>query len=90
MNEQEITACEFSKEHDDSIIAYHAAKDVINFLLRRFCLVEKSKIKGHYIKYMQQFCDTRDIAAKEYAAGCISTLDILFPEIAEEVEDEES
>lgn len=45
MAPEQITALarEFSKEHDDSTIAYHAAKDVINFLLRRFCLVEKSK-----------------------------------------------
>ena len=45
------------------------AKNVIKFLLRRYCLVEKSKLRKQYAKWMLQFCSTRDVAAKEYAAG---------------------
>lgn len=54
MTPEEITALarEFSKEHDDSTIAYHATKDVIRFLLRRFCLVEKSKAE-QFFKWRQ-------------------------------------
>lgn len=36
-----VLAREFCKEHGDSTIAYHAAKEVINFLLRRYFLVKK-------------------------------------------------
>lgn len=86
MNDDQITALarEFCKEHGDSTIAYHAAKDVLVFISTRFCLVEREAAKEQYAKWMQQFCDTRDIAAKEYAGGWISALESLFPEIAKD------
>lgn len=59
---------------------------VLRWLLRRYCLVEKSKLRKQYAKWMLQFCSTRDVAAKEYAAGRLNALEFLFPEIGKEVE----
>lgn len=80
MDDKQLTALarEFSKEHDDSTIAYHAAKDVINFLLRRCCLVEKRKLEELEIARR----------AKEHGAVWLNQWEAesLFPEIAKEVE----
>lgn len=58
----------------------------LKYTLRRYCLVEKSKLRKQYAKWMLQFCSTRDVAAKEYAAGRLNALEFLFPEIEKEVE----
>lgn len=90
MNDDQITALarEYAELTDGSPadIAYITAiaENTIRFLLRRFCLVEKETVKEQYAKWMQQFCDTRDIAAKEYAGGWISALESIFPEIAKD------
>lgn len=88
MKESEITALarEFSKEHDDSTIAYHAAKDVINFLLRRYCLVEKSKVSEMYDVAMKVSRLPKSVEARGYAISRLQTLESLFPEIAKEGE----
>jgi hypothetical protein len=90
MKSEEITtlAREFSKEHDDSTIAYHAAKDVINFLLRRFCLVEKSKLIEEYKSATANFNNASDpvIPTMDYYLGTMKFIESLFPEIAKEVE----
>lgn len=101
MNQDQITALarEYAEEiypHEEgedlgqmSFLRNNAIKHIsstLKMLLRHYALVEKSKINEQYTKYMQQFCDTRDIAAKEYAGGWISALESLFPEIAKEVE----
>lgn len=89
MTDHEITALarEFSAEHDDSTIAYHQAKDVIRFLLRRYCLVEKSKVKEEY--HEAKFtCGNVDPCSSTFVASLSqkSMLERLFPEIAKEVE----
>lgn len=93
MTPEEITALarEFSKEHDDSTIAYHAAKDVIRFLLRRFCLVEKSKVEEEY--HEAKFaCGNVDPCLETFATSLAqkSVLERLFPEIAKEMENNKS
>lgn len=76
-------AREFSKEHDDSTIAYHAAKDVINFLLRRFCLVEKEAIRKEY----KQAAEDYDPYDPMYSnRGKLDLLESIFPEIAKEAQ----
>lgn len=65
------------------------AEEVISFLLRRFCLVEKSRIQEEYQKAQTQIKDGKELGihvlvtlggAKE------ALLESLFPEIAKEVE----
>lgn len=82
MTDPEITALarEFCKEHGDSTIAYHAAKDVINFLLRRYCLVEKEKLKA--IRFRKVY-SAEDIRSK-FTEECL--IDALFPDLGKEVE----
>ena len=91
MKEPEITALarEFSKEHDDSTIAYHAAKDVIRFLLRRFCLVEKSKVKQIFQsrQYIIVNQDKYDRYIVDEASAEKRLMLCLFPEIGKEVEE---
>lgn len=81
-------AREFSKEHDDSTIAYQAAKDVINFLLRRYCLVEKSKVKQIYQAKQHILANQNvfGITVATEAAAQKRLMLCLFPEIAKEVE----
>lgn len=64
---------------------------VIHFLLRRYCLVEKSKVKDAYMSARK---DVRD-GYKSKIGGMIAMggakgalLESLFPEIAKEVENE--
>jgi hypothetical protein len=79
---------EAKTDEDDFLYdsAVYVMEDNLRWLLCRYCLVEKSKLRAQYAKWMQQFCSTRDVAAKEYAAGRLNALEFLFPEIAKEVE----
>lgn len=90
MNNDQITvlAREFSKEHDDSTIAYQAAKDVIHFLLRRFCLVEKSKVKEEYNLALSNFekAGCARPLNQSYFEGESIAIKSLLPGIAKEVE----
>lgn len=100
LTDNQITALarEFSKEHDDSTIAYHAAKDVINFLLRRYCLVEKSKVEQMYKEAAEGNCKLEKMRPQNTYAknsiamrigvnfGCVHTLKSLFPDLGKEVE----
>ena len=93
MNEDWITALarEYAEElcPDNKVEREMIELDCLGFLdrvLNSYCLVEKSKLRKQYAKCMQQFCSTRDVAAKEYAAGRLNALEFLFPEIAKEVE----
>ena len=63
------------------------AERVIRFLLRRFCLVEKSKVKEEY--HEAKFtCGNVDPCSSTFVASLSqkSMLERLFPEIAKEVE----
>lgn len=53
--------------------------DVIRFLLRRYCLVEKDRVKDEYEKAKM------DMVSK-YHQGSMVVLQVLFPDIAKEVE----
>lgn len=93
MNDDQITAVarEYAEFTDLSPVDKKnisaICENFLKYTLRRFCPVEKEAVKEQYAKWMQQFCDTRDIAAKEYAGGWISALESLFPEITKEVEE---
>lgn len=98
MKESEITALarEYAEEIypnlSDKIISRRTqeikdAERVIRFLLRRYCLVEKTKIKAVYQDISESYyCDfhNRDTVLKE--GSQMKLLESLFPEIAKEVE----
>ncbi len=70
--------------HEDKLIEFY---DVYGFLLRRFCIVEKERVKDEY--HEAKFaCGTVDPCSETWAAyhGQKSVLKRLFPEIAKEVE----
>lgn len=96
-------ACEYAEEtfKDDESnpdlsisllneIRQECAKDVeeiIRFLLRRYCLVEKSKFQEKY-KNARNIQKEIDKPSTQYACNAvISTLEQLFPEIGKEVEE---
>lgn len=93
MTPEEITALAreyagktVSMRHTTAIVA-DEAEDVIRILLRRYCLVEKSKIEEEY--YEAKFaCGNIDPCSETWATyqAKKSTLERLFPEIAKEVE----
>lgn len=74
-------------------------KDVIKFLLRRFCLVEKSKVEQMYKEAAEGKCELEKMRPQNTYAknsiamrigvnfGCVHTLKSLFPEIGKEVEE---
>lgn len=86
--EYENKKAECWEEHGDSTIAYHAAKEVINFLLRRYCLVEKSKVEEE----LETSTHNYEAAGgsrpyrQQYFLGHCAAVKALFPEIAKEVE----
>lgn len=63
------------------------AQHVLEWLLRRFCLVEKSKIQKEYDE-AKIFCENLDPCGGNYTwcESKIRLLESLFPEIAKEVE----
>lgn len=63
------------------------AKNVIKFLLRRFCLVEKSKVESVYNTTWNSWYHTLDVETKEKNQCVLDVLHFLFPEIAKEVEE---
>lgn len=94
MSEEQIAA--LAREYAEELSPYNKVEremielDCLGFLnrvLNSYSLVEKSKLRAQYAKWMQQFCSTRDVAAKEYAAGRLNALEFLCPEIAKEVEE---
>lgn len=56
------------------------AEDMLKWLLRRFCLVEKEKLKA--IRFRKVY-SAEDVRSK-FTEECL--IDALFPEIAKEVE----
>lgn len=90
MTDTEITALarEYAEEIypnlSDKIISLRTqeiknAERLIRFLLRRFCLVEKEKLKA--IRFRKVYSE-EDIRSK-FTEECL--IDALFPEIAKEV-----
>lgn len=66
-----------------------AYEDMLRFLLRRFCIVEKSKVEKEYqsSKHYFEHTDNSNPTQKQYFWGRICALESLFPEIAKEVEE---
>lgn len=61
-------------------------KDVIKFLLRRYCLVEKSKVKEEYnlaLSNIEKAGSARPLR-QSYYDGRSDALESLFPEIAKD------
>lgn len=62
------------------------AERLIHFLLRRFCLVEKEAIRKEYEMVKKIWEQVTLVDAKTFNEGRISEIESLFPEIAKEVE----
>lgn len=60
----------------------------LKWLLRRFCLVEKSKLEEEYksSKHYFEHTDSSNPTQKQYFWGRMCAIESLFPEIAKEVE----
>lgn len=95
MDKDQITA--LAREYAEETVSHTRlsttiaddAEDVIRFLLRRYCLVEKEVVRKEY----QETCDhefyatehKNELYAKLYGMKRL-TLESIFPEIAKEVE----
>jgi len=99
-NEEEITALarEYAEEirpYNDktaplSILDIREAERLIRFLLRRYCLVEKSKVAEEYKRAIETNRNGKETGA--YSLCTMGSarkvlLESLFPEIAKEVEE---
>ena len=95
MNDDQLTALarEYAEEIypnlSDKIISLRTqeiknAERLIRFLLRRFCLVEKSKVEDIHKGILVQL-DPKNFGYSPYNQGRIDLLKSLFPEIAKEV-----
>ena len=62
------------------------AEEVIQFLLRRYCLVKKSKVESVYNTTWNSWYHTLDVETKGKNQCVLDVLHFLFPEIAKEVE----
>lgn len=71
-----------------SILDIREAERLINFLLRRFCLVEKEAVRNAYKAARCSFNNASDpvMPTMEFHNGEMSAIESLFPEIAKEVE----
>lgn len=97
MSEEEITALarEYAEECAEEVgVMFNPqnwacskceieAKAVIIWLLRRFCLVEKDKVREAFWRLTDKFLTDND--TKSFGAASV-VLESLFPEIAKEVE----
>lgn len=91
--EELIDPCGFSKGTYEELVD-EKAEDVayiFRWLSKRFCLVEKGKVEEEYRKCMLIQMDDNPNLSAEYignAAAKMGLIELLFPEIAKEVEDE--
>lgn len=63
-----------------------AYADMLRFLLRRFCLVEKKDVEAKYKEAKERYFNPDDEMEKTMYGGRMSLLEYLFPEIAKEME----
>lgn len=91
MNEDQITA--LAREYAEEIYKgdtdfIDECEQVIDWLLRRYCLVEKNKVEEKYkrSKYYFEHTANSNPTQKQYFWGRICAIEVLFPEIAKEVE----
>ena len=110
MTDHEITALarEYAEEIypnlSDKIISRRTqeikeAERVIRFLLRRYCLVEKSKVEQMYKEAAEGKCESEKMRPQNTYAknsiamrigvnfGCVHTLKSLFPDLGKEEEE---
>lgn len=75
-----------------SILDIREAERLINFLLRRFCLVEKENIEKYFQSrnYILTHQDVYEVYIVRESEVEMKLLRCLFPEIAKEVENEAS
>lgn len=95
MKESEITALarEYAEEEyktlnlptDHTEVSAYRYKDFARFLLRRYCLVEKSKLKTKHKEALAAL-ESNDNEDVKWGTYRLSLLESLFPEIAKEVE----
>lgn len=97
MDNDQITALarEYAKEIypnlSDKIISLRTqeiknTERVIHFLLRRYCLVEKSKAESTYNRIWNEWNFSLDAENKANSKFILSAVESLFPEIAKGVE----
>lgn len=101
MNESEITALtrEYAEEnvkqpedmsnslHNEYLKLFaHEAEELIRFLLRRYCLVDKSKVKNIHNGILVQL-DPKNFGYSPYNQGRMDVIKSLFPDLGKEVEE---
>lgn len=80
-------ALQFStEEYDLDADAWRIGKKMLEWLLRRYCLVEKSKVETKYKESLAAFKSNNHEDIK-WGLYRLSLLDHLFPEIAKEVKE---
>lgn len=84
--EEKIDPRGFSKGTYEDLVDENAeyTEDVIRFLLRRYCLVEKSTVENIHKGILVQL-NPKNFGYSPYNQGRIDLLKSLFPEIAKEV-----
>lgn len=96
MNDEQITAVarEYAEEEyktlnlptDHTEVSAYRYMDFARFLLRRYCLVEKSKLKTKHKEALAAL-ESNDNEDVKWGTYRLSLLKSLFPEIGKEVEE---
>lgn len=93
MNEEQITALarEYAEFTDMSPVDKKNISAIcecfLKFVLRRYCLVEKDKVRGECLLARADYRTSNGMpTVQEYHRGEMSMIERLFPEIAKEVE----
>lgn len=77
------TMIDTSNLYEDKLLEFY---DVYGFLLRRYCLAEKSKVESTYNRIWNEWNFSLDAENKANSKFILSALESLFPEIEKEVE----
>ena len=92
MNEEGITALarEYGEFTDMSTVDKKNISAIcecfLKFVLRRYCLVYKDKVRGEYLLARADYRTSNGMpTVQEYHRGEMSMIELLFPEIAKEL-----
>lgn len=80
---------EYYKVRGGTELMADEAENVIRFVLRRYCLVEKDAVRKEYEDCYRQYLaagNARPLRQQYFFGRCFAVM-FLFPEIAKEVED---
>lgn len=79
---------EAKTDEDDFLYdsAVYVMEDNLRWLLRRFCLVEKSKVESVYNTTWNSWYHTLDVETKGKNQCVLDVLHFLFPDLGKEVE----